>query len=84
MPRRYARVTAVSGPRDDSERAPDYLTSAELARVLNVSPRTVQNWAARGTVRPAFRLPSGQLRWSLPDTLRQLREHPAEGDEREP
>lgn len=34
----------------------DVLSTQAAARLLNVSPRTVQRWADNGTLRPAYRL----------------------------
>ena len=50
------------------------LTTAEAARVIGVSRSTLASYARKGLLRPAFRLPTGQLRWRLSDMERQLAE----------
>ncbi|WP_146128884.1 helix-turn-helix domain-containing protein [Corynebacterium sp. 13CS0277] len=43
----------------------DWFTPAEAARMLpSVRGRTVQNWAAKGMLKGAIQLPSGQ--WRIP------------------
>lgn len=49
-----------------------YLTSQEAADALGVGVSTLQAWAARGIVTPAWRTPGGQARWDLHDLERQL------------
>lgn len=55
------------------EREP-LLTSAELARRLHVSVRTVQNWVEKGILNPTLVLPGGARRYRMSDVERQLRE----------
>ena len=57
------------------------LTTAELARALRVSRRTVARYAERGHLVPALVLPSGQYRWNLDDVRRQLRDRRERGEE---
>ena len=71
-------------PTDDTAAAPTtardnavlvgLLTTAELAKELSVSVRTVQRWVDRGWVRPELVLPSGQYRFDLDSVKRQLRD----------
>jgi excisionase family DNA binding protein len=48
------------------------LTTAELARRLNVTQGTVQRWVRTGRVRPTLVTPGNQFRFSLDDVLEQL------------
>jgi predicted site-specific integrase-resolvase len=50
----------------------DLLTTADAAKALGVSPRTLQRWARDGLVHPELRLPHGQLRWNLAELRKQL------------
>lgn len=50
------------------------LTSAQAAKVLGISARTLTRYAERGQLIPTLTLPSGHLRWSLEDIRRQMRE----------
>lgn len=50
------------------------LTSAQAAKVLGISPRTLTRYAERGQLIPTLVLPSGHYRWSLEDIRRQMRE----------
>jgi DNA-binding transcriptional MerR regulator len=50
------------------------MTTAEAAKAIGVSRATLASYARRGLLRPAFRLPTGQLRWRLSDVERQLSE----------
>lgn len=47
------------------------LTVGQVAKFLNVSPRTVRVWDDEGTL-PAIRLPSGHRRYRLPDVQARL------------
>jgi excisionase family DNA binding protein len=58
-------MSGVPGPRP-------LLTSAELAKALNVSVKTVQRWARAGRIRPTATTPGGQYRFALDDVLEQL------------
>jgi excisionase family DNA binding protein len=49
------------------------ITTAELSKVLRVSPRTLARWAQDGTLQPAYTLPNGHHRWRLSDVEAQLR-----------
>jgi excisionase family DNA binding protein len=49
-----------------------YLTTAEAARELGIAVSTLQSWAQRGVVKPAWRTPGGHARWDLADLERQL------------
>lgn len=48
------------------------LTTAELARRLNVTPGTVHRWVKTGRVRPTLVTPGNQFRFDLDDVLEQL------------
>jgi excisionase family DNA binding protein len=48
------------------------LTTAELARRLNVTPGTVQRWVRTDRVRPTVITPGKQFRFDLDDVLNQL------------
>lgn len=59
------------------------LTTAEAAKLMSVSRRTLARYAERGDLVPTMTLPSGHYRWSLDDIrrqLRELRERPSEDD----
>lgn len=47
----------------DHQDAAGLLTAFDVARELNVSPKTVHEWARAGTI-AYVRLPSGRLRFS--------------------
>jgi excisionase family DNA binding protein len=51
----------------------DLLTTAQVARRLGVSSRTLVRYAEKGYVTPAMVLPSGHRRWRLEDVTEQLR-----------
>jgi DNA-binding transcriptional MerR regulator len=53
---------------------PDLVPTADAARMLGISARTLARYAQQGAVRPALVLPSGHLRWDVADLRRQLRE----------
>jgi excisionase family DNA binding protein len=48
------------------------LTSKEAADALGVAVSTLQAWAAKGIVTPAWRTPGGHARWDLAELERQL------------
>jgi len=50
-----------------------YVTSREAAEAVGVGLSTLQGWAARGIVTPAWRTPGGQARWDVDDLRRQLK-----------
>lgn len=50
------------------------LTTPELARLVRVSPRTVQRWWRVGWITPELVTPTGQARWVEADVRTQLRE----------
>jgi hypothetical protein len=50
------------------------LTTVEAAKAIGVSRATLASYARRGLLRPAFRLPTGQLRWRLSSLEQQLAE----------
>jgi DNA-binding transcriptional MerR regulator len=52
----------------------DLLTTAQAARELGISPRTLARYAQRGILVPTMVLPSGHRRWDMDDLRRQLRE----------
>jgi excisionase family DNA binding protein len=49
------------------------LTTAQAARMLGVSRRTLARYAERGQLVPTLVLPSGHYRWDLDDIRQQLR-----------
>ena len=49
-----------------------YLTTSQAADELGIAVSTLQSWAAKGLVRPAWRTPGGQARWDVDDLERQL------------
>jgi len=49
-----------------------YVTSRKAAQRIGVGLSTLQGWAARGIVTPAWRTPGGQARWDVDDLRRQL------------
>jgi len=56
----------------------ELLTTAQVARLLNVSQKTVARWARLGKIK-AVRLPSGQLRIRRSDVDRLLFQGEDEG-----
>jgi DNA-binding transcriptional MerR regulator len=54
----------------------ELLTTAQAARLLGISTRTLVRYAEKGYVKPEMVLPSGHRRWILEDIRRQLRELP--------
>jgi 8-oxo-dGTP pyrophosphatase MutT (NUDIX family) len=55
-----------------------YVTSADAADALGIGVSTLQAWAAKGIVTPAWRTPGGHARWDLADLERQLDKPPGE------
>lgn len=49
-----------------------YVTSGVAADHLGIGVSTLQSWAAKGLVTPAWRTPGGQARWDIPELERQL------------
>ncbi|TQM38847.1 excisionase family DNA binding protein [Pseudonocardia cypriaca] len=62
-----AEHAAVGRPDDQP-----LLTTAELARRLNVTSGTVQRWVRTGRIRPTLVTPGNQFRFNLDDVLEQL------------
>ncbi len=60
---------------------PELVGTADAARSLGVSRRTLVRYVERGLLRPTVTLPSGHYRWSLADLQRQLAELRDRGDE---
>lgn len=56
--------------------AEELLTTAQVARELGISSRTLIRYADRGWVTPERTLPSGHRRWRLDEVKRQLAELP--------
>lgn len=57
------------------------VTSAELARELGLSARSVQRYRQQGVIEPEVVSPGGHARWDVEavrQKLRELREHDAE------
>lgn len=51
-----------------SERRVEYLSSARVARILQVSKRTLLNWVHAGRVpRPEINPENGYFMWTMPD-----------------
>lgn len=50
----------------------ELLTTAQVARQLGISTRTLVRYAEKGYVTPAMVLPSGHRRWNLADVRNQL------------
>ncbi len=48
------------------------LTTAQAAKALGVSRRSLARYAERGQLRPTLTLPSGHHRWRLDDIRAQL------------
>jgi hypothetical protein len=53
---------------------PELVPTADAARRIGISSRTLARYAQQGVVRPAVVLPSGHLRWDVADLRRQLSE----------
>lgn len=54
------------------------MTSRQVADELGIPVSTLQYWAAKGRIHPAWRTPGGMARWDLADLQRQL-DMPGEG-----
>lgn len=52
----------------------ELLTTAQVARQLGISTRTLVRYAEKGYVTPEMVLPSGHRRWKVGDVRRQLKE----------
>jgi DNA-binding transcriptional MerR regulator len=52
----------------------ELLTTAQVAKLIGISPRTLVRYAERGYVTPAFVLPSGHRRWKIDELRRQIRD----------
>ncbi len=65
--RRRSKLEAIGSPPGDGE----LLSTAELARLLNVNPKTVGRWAAEGGL-PSFRTLGGHRRYRWADAKRWL------------
>ena len=50
------------------------LTTAEAARHLGISRRTLSRWAAEGLLKPAMITPGGRYRWNLSHLREQMRD----------
>lgn len=61
-----------------------YLSSQEAADALGIGVSTLQLWAAKGLVTPAWRTPGGHTRWDLADLERQLDMPPSPTQEEQP
>ncbi|GAA1273791.1 hypothetical protein GCM10009609_41090 [Pseudonocardia aurantiaca] len=59
----------------------ELLTTAQAARSLGISTRTLVRYAERGYIKPEMTLPSGHRRWVSEDIRRQLRELGQRGEE---
>ena len=54
--------------------------TAQAAREIGVSPRTLARWAREGSVKPVLTTTGGQRRWDVEQLRRQLIER-EQGDE---
>lgn len=61
-----------------------YVTSREAADHLGIGVSTLQAWAVKSLVTPAWRTPGGQARWDIADLERQLDMPPATATEEPP
>ncbi|WP_214403761.1 MerR family transcriptional regulator [Pseudonocardia lacus] len=52
---------------------PSLLTTAQLARRLNIAARTLQRWRQEGWITPELLTVGGQARWVESDVRAQLR-----------
>jgi predicted site-specific integrase-resolvase len=52
---------------------PSLLTTAQLARRLNIAARTLQRWRQEGWITPELLTVGGQARWVEADVRAQLR-----------
>ena len=52
---------------------PSLLTTAQLARRLNIAARTLQRWRQEGWITPELLTVGGQARWVEADVREQLR-----------
>jgi predicted site-specific integrase-resolvase len=62
---------------DTVDQVPDedaLITTTEAAKHLGISRNTLASYARKGLLKPALRLPTGQLRWTLAGIRRQLAE----------
>jgi MerR family regulatory protein len=64
-----------------TERDRKLLTTAQVAKHLGISTRTLVRYAEKGYVRPEMTLPSGHRRWVLEDVRRQILESGQPGDD---
>lgn len=58
----------------------DRATTREAADELGIGISTLQAWAAKGIVEPAWRTPGGHARWDIDDLRRQLDMPTAKGE----
>jgi excisionase family DNA binding protein len=68
----------VAAQRKDGEQPPSYLRTAEVAALLQVSPKTVARWAKEGKL-PFMKTLGGHRRYpeaEIRELLDQLREEP--------
>ena len=59
------------------------LSTAEAARAIGVSPRSLSRWVSEGKVKPNIRTPGGQARFDLDDLKGQLHAWRLEDDQQE-
>jgi excisionase family DNA binding protein len=52
------------------------LSTAEAAKALGISPRSLSRWVRLGKIRPTIVTPGGQARFKLEDLMRQLEPPP--------
>jgi excisionase family DNA binding protein len=58
----------------------ELITTAQAAKQLGISSRTLVRYAERGYVTPAMVLPSGHRRWRLSEIRAQIKELRERGD----
>ncbi len=52
---------------------PEYLTTPQAAKELNVNERTLRHWVATGLIEPDFRTAGGHMRWDVDRVRAELR-----------
>jgi hypothetical protein len=76
MPRNaIARALIANVPVVPPGEVEPLVTSAELAKILHVSQRTIMRWTTDGVIAPTVTLPSGGRRYRPSDVIAQLQEH---------
>ena len=63
----------VGAHRPTVRHVPELLTTAELARELRLTRKTIYRYVRDGKITPEFTTPGGEHRWRLETVLEQLR-----------